>query len=140
MLNVDYGSPLAIKAREVFVNIVKEENFFNHGPKQSIRQHWNGPLSGFHDSNLQKRWMEFKRGFLEGILSISDVYLISEHEYADSVGFASDFKTEAYLDYELADKRFEQLKRDNPKQSGSYFLLSSLKLNEGFKSTFIKEG
>lgn len=51
------------RARVAFVAMIKEENFYADFTKQSLRQHWNGAASGFHDHQVQSRWHDFLAGW-----------------------------------------------------------------------------
>ncbi len=52
-----------LKARLAFVVIIKEENFYSDGHKQSLKAHWTGKPRGFADDNLQRRWHDFLLGY-----------------------------------------------------------------------------
>lgn len=49
-------------AREAFVKMIKEENFYNDD-NQSIRQHWSGKIGGFADRTIQARWRDYESGW-----------------------------------------------------------------------------
>ncbi len=51
------------QARIAFVKMIKDENFYSDFSKQSLRQHWNGKKSGFHDHLVQRRWQDFLAGW-----------------------------------------------------------------------------
>ncbi len=52
------------KAREAFVRMIKEENFYGERwSAWSLKQHWSGKEGGFADEQLQKRWHDFEKGW-----------------------------------------------------------------------------
>jgi hypothetical protein len=52
------------KCRKAFVEMIKEENFYRHpSDRWSLKQHWSGPQGGFAYEMLQKRWLDYKRGW-----------------------------------------------------------------------------
>ena len=56
-------SPDQTKARQAFVKLIKEENFYSDHSKQSLKQHWSGAASGFADHLVQNRWQDFWCGW-----------------------------------------------------------------------------
>lgn len=55
--------PEILKARNAFVKIIKDENFYSSGSKWSLKWHWTGAQGGFADEMLQRRWMDFLKGW-----------------------------------------------------------------------------
>lgn len=51
------------KARAAFVKLIKEENFYSDFSRWSLRAHWSGADGGFHDHQLQRRWLDFEKGW-----------------------------------------------------------------------------
>lgn len=50
--------------REIFVAMIKLENFYGDKfCRQSLRADWTGPKAGFHDQQIQDRWLNFKAGW-----------------------------------------------------------------------------
>ena len=56
------------------------------------------------------------------------IHIISQHETSDSIGFGSDFKSEAYEDLEVAEKRLRELREELGEWSGLYYTLESMEL------------
>jgi len=51
--------------RSAFVARIKEENAdCERWSRSSLKQHWSGPQHGFSDFGIQKRWLDFKAGWL----------------------------------------------------------------------------
>ena len=57
-----------LKCREEFVALIRDENSMREGwARQSIKQHWMGPLAGFSAESLHARWNDFKHGWKAAI-------------------------------------------------------------------------
>lgn len=53
-----------LEARAAFVKLIREENAdIADFAKQSLKQHWNGAVSGFSDERVQNRWQDFRAGW-----------------------------------------------------------------------------
>lgn len=52
-----------VKVRAAFVAMIKEENFYNDFSKWSLKQCWAGPKMGFADEILNRRWLDFQKGW-----------------------------------------------------------------------------
>lgn len=66
-----------LEARAAFVKLIKEENFYSDS-KQSLKTHWAGPLGGFSDSLIQRRWRYFLEGWQAARRSIRETDVSKE--------------------------------------------------------------
>lgn len=55
------------------------------------------------------------------------VFVITQHETADSTGFAPDFKTEVWTDGMRAQLRLDQLQADRTPWSGIYYQMEQVR-------------
>jgi len=53
------------QCRAAFAAMIKDENFYRELKccRDSLRQHWSGPRAGFKDGNVQKRYLDFQKGW-----------------------------------------------------------------------------
>ena len=56
------------------------------------------------------------------------VYLITQHEKQDSIGFGCDFKTECYLLAEKAERRYSDLMEEEGLYSGFYYSIQEIEV------------
>lgn len=64
---VEKGTENKMLARSAFVAMIRDENSDREPfARESIRQHWNGAASGFHDHQVQSRWKDFLAGWQAG--------------------------------------------------------------------------
>jgi hypothetical protein len=60
-----------------------------------------------------------------------NIFLLSQKEHSDSIVFGADFKPEAYLNQELAEKRLNELNSSLNDGDGVYYLLEGISLVDG---------